>query len=216
MRKTLISKFYITIFIAGAVLISCNKEQNLEPTLSNNTECNDPLIKHIGNGVESTSFLSKTEITELKNCTISQKKNSNLDFSQSVRVSYKNMTAYAIFTPVISTKSKEKTFLVNYVNGSIDPDNAILLSEMQTDNANTVYSYLTLEGEFICSFNVNAEGILSEFKFNVSKAGIPKGYGNCVGKAIEGISREPIVALTCMGFGLYCAGFIGFMCLAAI
>ncbi len=213
MKKSILSILSILV-IAFAVLLSCQKEQTIEPKNISEIGCNDSIIKYVGSEVLSSNPLSEKETKQLKSIFKSTKSTLQPDFSKSIKVTYKGLEAKAIFTPLVSAKSNEQIFLLSYAEDTLFTDEYILLKQKIVNESNIDYSFLTINQGLICSFNVNSEGFLSDFQFGDSYGkGIPTTWSGCVKQAVVSISEEPVVALVCMWYSPQCAGFLAFMCL---
>lgn len=213
MKKNILSILGI-LAIAILILISCQKEQNIEPKDISNIECNDSIVKYVGSEILGSNPLPEKELNHLMSNFKSTKSKLQPEFSKSVQVTYKGLAAKAIFTPMISSKSNEQTYLLSYIEDTLFSDDYLMLKQVFVNESNIVYSFLTINQELICSFNVNSEGFLTDFQFGETYGkSMPTTWSGCVKQAVVAISEEPVVALVCMWFSPQCAGFLGFMCL---
>lgn len=208
MRRTILSIF--ALFSIGAlVLFSCRKEH-----LSPPNDCDDTPAAFIGYEVESVTPLGKGKEGVSKFNEILKSKGYRPDYSQSVEVTYKGLTLNAIYTPLTSSKETDvQTFLLYYTNDAAVSDECLFISREMVDEAAIAYTFHTVDEEFLCSFNVNASGIISNIAIGESNSKRPTTWSGCVKDALNAIANEPVVALACMWWGPYCAGGIAFMCL---
>jgi hypothetical protein len=206
----------ITRYFLSILLFSFFSSCNNETDININESPDESLMTFLGYEIESVTKhnQAKEDISKF-NINI---KGTELDFSNSMKVNYKDLSIDVIITPLISEKkSSEERYFLYYIENSVVSDINMYFSKTTIDESTASYSFFTPGNDLLFSFNVNPEGLLSNLELGVFKntKGFWSEYTDCVGMAITEISKEPIVALACMYWGPYCAGGIAFMCLGA-
>lgn len=190
------------VFFLLVLSLSCSKSE--KENLTNNDFSYEFDIQSV------EPFTGDIELLENKYNNLLKSQGYDPDFTNSQIVTYSNIDAAAIFTPLnnhLKSGSNNSSLMFFELNNELLEFDLIVNETILNDEVGR-YSYLTVNGHLIVQFDIQLEDGLVLDVFTMKSWG--DRWTNCVEWTLNNMSY--IDYLACMAFGPYCAGGISAMC----